>query len=67
MARLTGARLSLVTASIHLLAEVQSGKHNYILVGPEQAALPEFREILRSSDFKKVGLVVIDECHTIAA
>ncbi len=72
MARIPGARACLITAETlerddSLLLDVQRCKYNHILLGPEQAVAPRFRRILRDPDFaKSVGVIIIDECHTLS-
>ncbi|KAK4232930.1 hypothetical protein C8A03DRAFT_19890, partial [Achaetomium macrosporum] len=46
--------------------EVRAGKHTHILLSPEQALHPKFKEVLRDPDFyDKVGLLAIDELHCV--
>lgn len=72
MTRIKGASACLITAKTleqdhGLLNDVRCCKYNHILLGPEQAVSPRFKSILRDPDFaKRVGLVIIDECHVLS-
>jgi superfamily II DNA helicase RecQ len=69
MSKLRGAKPVLITAQTrlaepNLYQKIQEGRYNHILLGPEQLLMPEFLNVLKSIQ-QRVGLVAIDECHTI--
>lgn len=72
MTRIKSAKACLITAETleqdeALLENVRKGRYNHILLGPEQAVSPRFRRILRDPDFvKRVGIIIIDECHILS-
>ena len=51
-----------------VLEKIRLGKYTHVLLGPEQASSPAFRKMLQDPSVQKmIGLVAIDECHTIRA
>jgi superfamily II DNA helicase RecQ len=70
--RYPGTKPCLVTANTKfqdplLLRDIQAGTYTHVLLGPEQATAPEFRQILQDPNFQRqVGLVAIDECHVLS-
>ncbi|KAF1813104.1 P-loop containing nucleoside triphosphate hydrolase protein [Eremomyces bilateralis CBS 781.70] len=69
--QLPEARPCLITAETKhtnpkLLQEIAAGLYTHILMGPEQAASDEFRDLLLNPDVKnKIGVVAIDELHVM--
>src|SRR4029077_21285040 len=63
--RYPGTKPCLVTANTKfqdplLLRDIQAGTYTHVLLGPEQATAPEFRQILQDPNFQRqVGLVAI--------
>lgn len=50
-----------------LLRAVREGKYRHIVMGPEQAASDEMRDIFRDPGFSmRVGIIIIDECHVVS-
>lgn len=50
-----------------LLREIRRGDYRHIVMGPEQAASDEMRDIFRDAQFSpRVGLIIIDECHVVS-
>ena len=49
-----------------LVQRIRRNEFTHILLGPEQASSTAFRALLKEPDVQSnIGLVVIDECHTI--
>ncbi|KAH8691771.1 hypothetical protein GQ44DRAFT_636079 [Phaeosphaeriaceae sp. PMI808] len=71
ISRYQGARTCLVTAQTKdaepgLFRDIRNRKYSHILIGPEQAVSPAFRQLIDDTVFHaSVGLVALDEYHVI--
>ena len=50
-----------------MFRRIRQNEYTHILFGPEQASASAFRELLKEPEVQsQIGLVAIDECHTVS-